>query len=58
MKKIEKTDFFFELFFFKFIFLHDEKIFFDEIFFKVHLEIQENRLERFLERSECAKHVN
>ena len=41
---------FFLSFFFKFIFLHDAKIFFDGIFFKAHLEIQENWLEVVSER--------
>ena len=37
-------------FFFKFNFLHDGKIFFDRIFFKVHLPIKENRSEAVPER--------
>ena len=36
--------------FFKIIFLHDEKIFFDGIFLKVHLLVEENRLEAVSER--------
>ena len=36
--------------FFKMIFLPDEKIFFDGIFFKVHLLFQENRSEAFSAR--------
>ena len=41
---IEKIEIFFEIFF-KMIFLHDEKIFFDGIFFKVYLLVKENRFE-------------
>ena len=41
--------------FFKIIFLHDEKIFFDGIFFEVHLQIQYFRFMRFSERSEHSK---
>ena len=54
VKKSRKNVFFFknqkcpkknrELFF-KIIFLHDEKIFFDEIFFKPHLQYQENHFD-------------
>ena len=40
IEKIKISRFFFEIFF-KIIFLHDEKIFFDGIFFKPHLLIQE-----------------
>ena len=37
-------------FLFKMIFLHDEKIFFDEIFFKVHLLVEKNRSGAILAR--------
>ena len=40
----------FPRFFFKMIFLHDEKIFFDEIFLKVHLQVEENRFKAVSKR--------
>ena len=48
----------FSRFFFKIIFLHDEKIFFDGIFLKVQLQIQENRLEAVSGRSRQYKPSN
>ena len=41
--KFEFFQIFFSRFFFKIIFLKDEKIFFDGIFFKVHLLIKDDR---------------
>ena len=49
IEKIEISRIFFEIFF-KIIFLHDEKIFFDGIFLKVQLLVKENRLEAVPER--------
>ena len=45
----------FSRFFFKIIFLHDEKIFFDGIFFEVHLLIQANRFEVISNRFQQSK---